>query len=178
MIKGLNTKGLCKMIQESKHRIIWFKEDGVYYITNRSWAIKFDIVPRDVLIKLFSITAAVPEEGQALVMASYLDEPLVQVPPNMKDIFDTALKGVPAQRTSFIKSDEKLLMRIFKTDKEKMFIDEKYLQLVDFKSYEGEIIGSGRMSPIIFKEMNYLVLPYRLTNDAADHSVIEELIKE
>ena len=177
MIKGLNTKGLCKMIQESKHRIIWFKTEGVYYITNRSWAIKFDVIPRDVLVKLFSITAAVPEEGQSLVMASYLDEPLVQVPPNMKEIYETALRGIPAKRTDFLKSSDKLLMRIFKTANEKIFVDEKYLQAVDMQNYDGEIIGSGRMSPIIFKNLNFLILPYRITN-VEDSSFIEELINE
>lgn len=175
-MKGLNIKGLCKQIKESKWSIIWSLKDGKHMITNRQWMIVLDALPKDVSITLFSIFAEMPAEGQSLQNNRFIREHSHQVALDVEKIFEEAKGGSEAKDTGFIYSIGESNTKVFKSSNAFAYVNEKFLAAVDADSYRGRVLLSGRMSPLYYEDINYIALPYRVSNDP-EKEIIELFTK-
>lgn len=159
-MNGLNTKGLIKQIKASKNSLIWSLKDGVHTITNRHWLISFNDVPKEVQVALFSIFAQFPEESTHIRNDRFSGTTLKGDPIGFESIVRGAEKGKHAMDTRFIYDMRGMKARVFRQGDVFAYVDESLLHAVD--EYRGEILMSGVMTPVYFKDVNYLVLPYRM----------------
>ncbi|MGG3307358.1 hypothetical protein ABER23_08015 [Paenibacillus lautus] len=171
---GLNIKGLCKQIKSEKRHIIWSLSKGTHTITNRHWLIKFDALPREVLVTLLAIFGEFPEEGMLLNNVGYSDTPLKHTA-----LRDESWKPVgdekPATLTSYLHdAGDSGYLRVFKSEDQFTFVREEYLQAVDQNFGRENIKFYGIFQPIFFADMNYVVLPMRMPK-VNDLFTLEEL---
>ncbi|BBI32344.1 hypothetical protein [Cohnella abietis] len=169
---NINIKELCRQIKKS-HNFIWTLKEGVHYLTNRHWAIRYEELPREVLVQLFAIYAEIPEQGKALVYqsgtgVSHMDEV------DVKKIFDNASKDqFIGEVTSFIKVSGDLRMRVIKINGQFIYLNEEYLKILsDIES--SQPYGKGQLRPLTFFDNMFLVLPYRTTT--VDVEILQKLI--
>lgn len=173
---NINIKELCKQIKKS-HCVIWTLENGIHYITNRHWMIKFAELPREVLIQLFSIFTEIPSEGESLICQrdSIDRKPAVRC----EFIFEEAMKGPkPGEITEFVKvKDPKLQIRVLNFGTFFCYTNEDYMKILrDFE--ESKPFGSGVYRPISFNDNTFVILPYRVSNDKADTEMLSELLED
>lgn len=160
---GLNIKGLCKQIKSDKNSMIWSLRDGCHTITNRHWLIEFDEMPREVLVTLLSVFGEAPEDGMLLQNAHYSDTPLRNVALT-DERWKPVGEGKPATYTSFIHDAGRVgYLRVFKQEDQFIFINENYLQAVGEHFGRENIKCNGYFQPVYFENINYLVLPMRMT---------------
>ncbi|OXL83152.1 hypothetical protein BCV73_08725 [Paenibacillus sp. SSG-1] len=171
---GLNIKGLCKQIKASRKNMMWSLNDGVHTITDRYWMAQFKEIPKEVQIELYAIFAQFPEEGMHIRYDRFSDSILKGVFIDHTSILDGANKGEPAKDTRFSYDLNGMTARVFKRDDIYSYVNEGYLLAV--KEYDGEILMTGKMQPVYFKDASYLVLPYRMGN-APEKEVLELFTK-
>jgi len=169
---NINIKELCKQIKKSKF-FIWSLVDGVHYLTNRHWAIKFTELPRDVLIQLFSIYAEVPTEGKTL--SRYRGGDITESPVNVAKVFDDAsINQVSGSVTPFLKVHDELNMRVINLNGKFTYVNNEYLKIIADINRSNPA-GRGMFTPICFNDNTFIVLPYRTTDE--EHQVIlKELV--
>lgn len=172
---GLNIKGLCSQIRDSKKIMLWSLKDGQYAISNRHWVIRFSEIPEEVLKTLFMIFGRLPEDGTCLMFSfdTVISNPKV---PDFQTIYEGAEKGTPGIKTSIIKESGDMLLRVFKNAETLYFVSERNLKTVNHRDYEGEILTSGSQSPILYKGLDYIVLPVRVLPVTEDAALINQVI--
>jgi hypothetical protein len=170
---GLNIKGLIKQIKADKHQMIWSLNNGTHTITNRHWLIKFDALPREVLVTLLSIFGEFPEDGSLLQNVGYSDTPLRNVALT-EERWKPVGEGKPVKYTRYLHDFGSGYLRVFKADDQFTFVKEEYLQAVDQNFGRENIKCNGTYQPIFFADLNYLVLPMRMTK-VDDLLTLEEL---
>jgi hypothetical protein len=171
---GLNIKGLCKQIKADKHCMIWSLNKGTHTITNRHWLIKFDALPREVLVTLLSIFGEFPEDGTLLQNVGYSDTPLRNVALT-EERWKPVAEGKPIKYTRYLYDDgDSRNLRVFKLEDQFVFVKEQYLQAVDENFGREDIKCNGVYQPVFFADLNYLVLPMRMTK-VDDLFTLEEL---
>lgn len=161
-MKGLNIKGLCKQIRESKHKLIWSLNEGVHTITNRHWLINLSALPYEVKIELLKTFEGIEiQEGQ--MINSYHDIGLVDKPLNIpKQENET----VEFEWTDYYRNCASLGMtRVFRHGETIKYINTSYLQAVS----EGLVPTSinSSLGNLLFEEIGYMILPVRV-NDGHD----------
>jgi hypothetical protein len=171
---NINLKELNKQIKKSG-TLIWTLEKGIHYITNRYWAVKFAELPREVLVQLFSIFIAVPEEGRSLVMTHFGDienKPAV----NIEKIIADAVQGAKTgEVTPFLKEvDSKLRMRVMKFDGFISYVNESYTKIIKNLD-DSKPIGRATHMPISFNDNTLIILPFRISN-GQDIETMNELL--
>jgi len=172
---NINIKELCKQIKKSRY-VIWTLDNGVHYITNRHWMIKFSELPKEILIQLFSIFAEVAEEGKSLVYQAGFDaekKPMV----DCEKIFVEANKGAEYGKiTNFVKVIEpKMNLRVASFGKFMAYLDEEYMKIIyDFNAAQPFCGGSFR--PVAFNGNTFVILPYRVENDRTEIELLNELL--
>ncbi|MEK5167134.1 hypothetical protein NYE69_33170 [Paenibacillus sp. FSL R5-0527] len=161
-MNGLNINGLCKQIKASKKRLIWSLKDGIHTITDRYWLVNFKEIPRDVQIGLFAIFTQFPEEGMHIRYDRFSDSILKGGHIDHASIVRGAVAGNKGKDTGFAYDISGMKARVFKSNDVFAYVNEKLLLAVD--DYVGEILMTGPMSPVYFKDADYIVLPYRMVN--------------
>jgi hypothetical protein len=167
---SVNIKELCKHIkQSSKNSLIWTLEDGIHYITNRHWAVKFNELPREVLVTLFSAFAKTPKEGHSLVITLWgEDEERPAV--SLKKIFE----GVEANKaegtiTNIILDYGKDVYRVIKTKDSIIRLNNKYMSMVEVGTQTAKC--AGRLQPVTFGENQLILLPCRSENSKEEETI-------
>lgn len=174
---NINIKELCKQIKKSRI-IIWTLDKGVHYITNRCWMIKYNELPRDVLVQLFGIFLGIPEEGQSFVKNRNFEN---ETKPalNCENIFVDALKDSRAGKvTLFVKHvDSNINIRVVTFGDFISFFDEEYMKMIkDFE--QSHPISGGSYRPTSFNDNTFVILPYRVADMASDFGFLKELLSE
>jgi len=169
---NINIKELCKQIKKS-HYFIWSLKGGINYLTNRHWAIKYETLPREVLVQLFTIYAEFPEEGTSLVyQGAFGVSKLDKV--DIKKVFDDAQKDqIAGKVTPFIKVSGVLSMRVIKCNEKFIFVSDDYLKNISDVE-ESEPFCKGQLNPVTFCNNNFLVLPYRM--QTVEVEILQELV--
>ncbi|MFS8215589.1 hypothetical protein [Paenibacillus polymyxa] len=173
---GINIKGLCKQIKDDKKKIIWSLKDGVHSITNRNWMISFEEVPREVRLVLLSIFGGFPEEGYLLQKTPFSDEPQRSVA--VEPISLNREMAKQAIRTDFLHTSSGLdNLRVFKAGEGFVYIKERFLQAIDPNFGFTNMNSFGEMAPMVFEDLNYIVLPVRIGKEK-DLLTLKELTNE
>ncbi|MEK3851241.1 hypothetical protein MKX59_19565 [Paenibacillus sp. FSL R7-0340] len=173
---GLSIKGLCKQIKADKNRMIWSLKDGVYSITNRHWMITLTELPREVKTVLLTIFGDFPEEGRCLQNTSYSAIPLNS--PSVDGLILDREHAVPARKTDYLLSSSKVGdLRIFKAGEDFIYIKESFLEAIDPNLGFENMSSFGKLSPFIFEDLNYVVLPVRI-GEEKDLLTLKELTNE
>ncbi len=157
----INEKELCKQIKKSaKIGLIWTIQEGMNYITNRHWAVRYREVPRDVLVALFSVFAQLPEEGQTL---NFTFGQTVETNVNVKRVFDESNDNdVKGKVTSYLSdSYGPYMVRIINSDKGFIYIKDDYMKMVG----DEEPLCKGINTPVSFCDNNFIILPVRVSNN-------------
>lgn len=169
----VNTKELCKHIKQSANRyLIWTVENGVHYITNRHWAVKFTELPRDVLISLFAVYARMPQEGISLVRTVYGDEERPAV--SLEKIYAKSAESLDIGTiTSIIVERDKEQYRVLKTPNAIIKLNNKYMSMIDKDINMAKC--SGKNEPVFFGDNQVILLPVR-ADEPKENETINELI--
>lgn len=170
-MNGINLKELCKQIKKSgKSYLIWVLQDGMHYISNRHWAVKFNVLPREVLIALFSVFADQPKAGISFIntpmglQISKIDDSKI----NIKDIFEQSLQNADeGVITNVVIDYDNVSMRIFKTSDYITRINNDYASMTEIK--EGK--SAGQQKPISFCNNDLIILPFRATSNDEDELI-------
>lgn len=174
-MKGINLKEVCRQIKASgKRALIWSRQEGFHYITNRHWMLRFadDQLPREVLVVLFSIFAMIPEPGKTIV--SYFGDVKEDKLGNMDKIYSPLESAPPGKITPFSKDiDEKSRMRVIQSGTEFIYLNEEYARMVD---HDEVPYCSGVLTPVFFLDGAVIILPYRNTSDKRDQTLLTELV--
>ncbi|WP_147304212.1 hypothetical protein [Cohnella lupini] len=173
---NITIKELCKQIKKSRY-FIWTLVDGVHYLTNRHWAIKYAELPREVLIQLFTKYAAIPEEGKTIIYDWNFGDTVHDKPVNVAKVFDDhSVNALPGVVTAFIKSHNDLNMRVINFDGKYVLVNNEYLKMLnDYQNSTPH--GKGMNSAILFNDNTFMVLPYRTTTDTAgDIQLLNDLL--
>jgi|GEM_PF-4782568 len=161
-MKSINVKGLVKQIKASKKNMMWSLKDGVHTLTDRYWLVQFREIPKEVQIALYAIFTQFPEEGTHIRYDRFSGSILKGDSIDHAAILDGASKGEKAKDTGFSYDLAGIRTRVFKKNNIFAYVNENLLLAVD--EYDGDILVSGRMQPVYFKDANFLALPYRMGN--------------
>jgi hypothetical protein len=169
----INTKELCKKIKTSK-MVIWSREDKQHFITNRHFLVRFDELPRDVLVAMFSVFCKTAKVGQTLSM-QFGKELVNDKSINAKGVYKPDLQTIEGEQTVFLRVMDKKSKRyasVIKFTDRVEYLDCEYTALVN----EGSLIKSspGFNQPIYMANDDLLILPFRVQ---ADNTFINELLE-
>jgi hypothetical protein len=169
---NINEKELCKQIKKSV-TMIWSVVDGTHYFTNRHWAVKYDDLPRYVLVTLFSMFAVVPQEGESLSVRK--GEEASRFGANIKKAFDDQSSITnKGEVTPFLKLYDTYNLRVIKVGNEPAYVNNDYMKII--KDVENSNpVTLGTKSAISFNDNTVILLPYRLSNDRED-GIVKELL--
>lgn len=170
---GVNIKELCKQIKkDSRKSLIWTLENGVHYISNRYWAVRFIGIPSEVSDTLFSIFDQMPSEGRTLATSHWdaKERPFV----SMSGIFrHCESNNTEGSITNIIIEQGKVSYRVIKTNDHLIRIDNKYLSIVNKDKDIPKC--SHQMTPVSFCNNQFLVISVRVTNSKEDDTINELL---
>lgn len=173
---NINIKNLCKQIKKDsiKKNLIWTVENGMHYVTNRHWAVKYLVLPREVLITLFSAFAKIPQEGHTFQLSPHTSEPLERdTPISIEPIFKRCDTHQPSDCTKIITQFDQFSYRIIKQGENLIKVSQDYMQMVDLDG--GQPKCGGMVDPISFCDNQLIILPARY-DDAAENKMIHELL--
>jgi hypothetical protein len=170
----INTKELCKRIKSSG-TVIWIREETQHFITNRHFLIRFDELPRDVMIALFSVFCKIPEIRQTLT-SHHGGEVINDKPVNVKGFYKPEEQTVEGVRTAYrrvLDEKRKLHATVIKFPDRVAYLDCDYTALV----YDGGSIKSmsDHNQPVYMANGDLIILPYRMQED---DTFINELLSE
>lgn len=164
-MSGINTKELCKQLRfDSKNgAVIWTREADRHFISNRHYAVRFEELPKEVLIALFSIFCRLAEAGETLFSQGgrVVDQPK---PANFSKIYLPDKADVVGSKTPYIrKMGKKLNAAVIKFSNRVSLVDEKYIKLAD----EADVVKStdSVYAPMYLANDDLMVLPYRTTEN-------------
>lgn len=166
---GVNIKELCKRIKkDSRRRLIWTLEKDVHYVSNGHWAVRFDNLPRDVLISLFSVFAKIPSEGFSMVTTRWdvEERPAVSMTKVFRDCESYKSDGTV---TNIIIDYGKEVYRVIKADEYLIKINNEYMSLAEPGSKP--VKCSGRMLPVSFGDNQLIIIPVRNENAKEDETI-------
>ncbi|MDG0053033.1 hypothetical protein MMB75_05020 [Paenibacillus sp. P2(2022)] len=174
MNKELNTKEICKQIKSSGNNgcIIWSRETNQHFVSNRHFLIRFDELPKDVLVSLFSIFFKLPEVGQTL-QSVYGEVDEKGTPLNVASIYKPEQQSIEGEVTKYLKEfDEKLLLRVIKFPGHESYINEKYMKMTKDKNPKVE--KNIATVPVYFANGDLILLPVRDTSKE-DKKIVDML---
>lgn len=171
----INVKELCKKIQYGRTRggMIWSREANRHFITNRHWLVRFDELPREVTIALFSVFCKIPEVGQTLNV--FAGEETNAKPIKYDGIYQPDKQDTAGEVTPFMKDiGRKSLARVIKFPQHFALVDEEYFKLAEDDS-DIRTQGSNPHSTIYLAGGDLLILPIRYGDNGNDKTLRELL---
>lgn len=176
---NINLKALCKQIKKDASRsLIWTVSNGTHYITNRHWMIKYryNNMPREVLVQMFSAFAQIPEDGHSLILTRFngleiQDKPEISCELLFKSCEDFESNGV---LTNIILDYGDFKCRVIKSKDTIIRLDETYMSMVDFDKDNARC--AGRLQPISFCDNQLIILPFRTENETENNDILELLL--
>ncbi|WP_274362723.1 hypothetical protein [Paenibacillus thermotolerans] len=169
----INIKELCKRIRYGRTRggMVWSREDNRHFITNRHWLVRFDELPREVKIELFSVFCKIPEVGQTLnIFAGQESE---TKPVKYDNIYQPDKQDAIGEVTPFMKEiGEKHFARVLKFPEHFAFNDEDYFKLAEGDS-DIKTQGNSPLKPVYLAGGDLLVLPIRVSESGNDTTIKE-----
>ncbi|MNW47211.1 hypothetical protein D3C74_245360 [compost metagenome] len=178
MTKLLNLKEVSKRINESGKRgvIIWTRDEGGHFISNRHFLLRLTQVPSAILIALFSIFLKVPEIGETLIINfGVIEDPNGKniKPIDYSKIYKPEAQQLEGQVTSFLKDvDSKTQMRVISFSDQFKFVNEKYMKMADDKTGKSD---SGPFSPIYLADDSLMLLPYKVNQSPEEENILKKL---
>ena len=166
---GFNIKQVCKQIKADGKSILWWRQNGLFYITNRHWIIRLpvDELPREILIQLFSIFAEIPNEGE--ILSDFTGKNNI---PKCDFVYSQMGKARPGKVTPFVKTFEPKNfpnLRVIQYKDQILYVNDNYIRMVDFE--HETVYCTGKHSPVFFLDGAFAVLPMRQD----DRSLSEEI---
>lgn len=173
----MNISEICKRLQaEGKGHLIWSHEKGRDIVSNRHFLLKFDELPRQVLVTLFSIYLRVPQIGETIILhcgeevKSNIDFNKVYTPNQQTEIGNI---------TNFIyEIDRKLSLRAVKIGKRFAYVNNSYAKMA---TVDCRVLSTdGKYVPIYFCHEigDLMILPYRLDRDEGVIVELEAMIND
>ncbi len=171
-VKGCK-KSMIKLTKLSKalkgcSYTAWIKKNNHDYIVSDYFIIKTNQdIKGSALTKLISLLGTVPNEGQGIQNRhTHINEMTEDEINKWLDL----LKGKDAKSiyfTNLIHQTDKELFSIFKGEKDYIFLNKIYVDLIDLYEENIEIYGSTRVSPVYFNKDNeeIMILPFRLKEE-------------
>jgi len=163
-LQGFNLKQVCKQIKAAgRNNILWWRNDGRFYITNRHWIIRLpdDKLPREILIQLFSIFAEIPADGQIL-SAVVRNKESISIPKDLDIVYGHMKNIKPGKITPFIKTSESKHipnLRVIQYKDQILYVNDDYIRMVDIERETPYC--TGKHSPVFFLDGTFAVLPMR-----------------
>lgn len=166
-MEGLNIKQVCKQIKAAKLRIIWWRNNNQYYITNQHWIIRLpvDQIPREILIQLFSIFAEIPDEGRILNSWRGSVSSIAEITQAVDGaVYGHMKKAVMGKITPLVKvsdtdnPDLRIIHYKGKDNKDQIiYVNDEYIRMADIK--REPVYCTGKHSPVFFLDGSFAVLP-------------------
>ena len=171
----INTNELCKMVRyaRSRGRLFWTREERQHFISNGHWLVRFDEVPRDVLVSLFGVFCKIPEVGQTLVTQS--GQEVESKPIDFSKIYQPDKQSVFGEVTPFLKDiGQNQLCRIIKFPEHHVIVDENYFKMaIDYSNPKTQ--GKGSHYPIYLAGDDLMILPLRYHDEKQDE-IMKEIV--
>jgi len=144
--------------------VAWIKKDNYNYILSECFILKTSQdIKGGALTKLISLLETVPQEGQGILNRyNHRKEMTEAEMENLLNLLECKDKR-PVHFTNLIYQTDKKLFSIFKGE-DYIFVDKKYLDLIDLCEKNIEIFGTNRVSPVYFNNgvEELMILPVRL----------------
>ncbi len=168
-MKGCN-KSMIKLTKLSAalknlNFVAWIKKNNHDYILSDYFILKTNQeIKGSALTKLISLLGTVPNEDQGIQNRhNHINEMTEDEINRWLDL----LKGKDAKSiyfTNLIHQTDKELFSIFKGEKDYIFLNKIYVDLIDLYEENIEIFGTKRVSPVYFNKDNeeLMILPVRL----------------
>ncbi|WP_409346798.1 hypothetical protein [Paenibacillus sp. MBLB4367] len=173
----INIKELCKRIKhDGKYgRMFWAKEERGHFIISGHYLVRFDELPRDVLVTLFGIFLRLPEMGKTLgFMRGDVISNIETV--DYKKIYQPEKQRVKGEVTSLIHdAGDKRIYRVVKFPDRFSFINEDYQKLL-VDGHRAAVNGDAPFSPLYFANNDLMIMPMRMTSDNQDISDLLEML--
>lgn len=167
----MNISEICKRLQaEGKGHLIWSREKGRDIVSNRHFLLKFDELPRQVLVTLFSIYLRVPQIGETIIMQRGEE---VKSTIDFNKVYTPDKQSEMGNITNFIyEIDRKLSLRAVKIGKHFAYVNNSYAKMAAVDCWV--LSTDGKYAPIYFRHEigDLMILPYRV---GPDEGVIIEL---
>jgi len=176
MENKINIKELCKRIRAGSKSgaIIWSREENRHFISNRHWLVKFDELPREVTIALFSVFCKIPNVGQSFTAQAGVEHEQSS-PINFNKIYEPDNQMIIGRATPFIKDlGNKLCARVVSFPDHYSIVNEDYMKLA-VDSSEIRTSEKNHNMPVYLAEGDLLILPYR-EQDRGDIKTIKDLL--
>ena len=164
-MSGINIKELCKQLRaDGKHgAVLWTREESKHYLSNRHYAVRFNELPKEVLITLFSIFCKVAEVGETLFSQGgfVVEQPK---PVDFSKFYCPEKANINGEKTPYIRDfGDKKFAAVIKFPNRVSFVDEKYMKLAaDVKELKGT---DSAFTPLYLADDDLMVLPYRTTDN-------------
>jgi len=168
---SINIKELSKQIKKwSRRYLIWTLEDGIHYVSDRHVAFRFNELPKEVLISLFSVFVRQPSEGRSLVMTPVGDEEKTAI--SMKSVFrDSEQFAIDGVVTKVVVNYEDYAHRVIQAGDYLVRVDEMYMKMANGE----QVLCKGRHNPVLLCDGQMLLLPIRISKDL-DANTIHEVL--
>lgn len=144
--------------------VAWIKKNNHDYILSDYFILKTNQeIKGSALTKLISLLETVPKEGQGIQNRYNHRKEMTEVEmENLLNLLECKDKR-PVHFTNLIYQTDKELFSIFKGE-DYIFVNKKYLDLIDLYEKNIEIFGTKRVSPVYFNKDNekLMILPIRL----------------
>jgi hypothetical protein len=169
----INTKELCKQIRVSGS-VIWTMEEKQHFISNRHFLVRFDELPREVTIALFSVFCKLPEVGQTFTaFRGSVNDKAESI--KYDNIYQPNKQDVEGSKTAFLRDmGRKALASVIKFPTHVSLVDERYMKLAG-DSEMVKTTGKSPHAPLYLANNDLLVLPIRVQGDS---DLIDGLIAE
>lgn len=148
----------------NKNNTIWIRKEGHNYIMSEHYIFKTSKdIKGALLTKLINLLETIPHEGQGMQNRhGHIREMSDDEINNMLNLLKCkTTKSIDF--TNLIHQSDNLLLSIFK-GVDYIFINKKYIDIINLYTPDIEIFGSGRVEPIYFHKDNeeMMVLPVRI----------------
>ena len=145
--------------------IAWIKKNNHDYIVSDYFILKTNQeIKGSALTKLISLLGTVPNENQGIQNRHNHRKEMTEVEmENLLNLLECKDKR-PVHFTNLIYQTDKDLYSIFKGEKDYIFLNKIYVDLIDLYEENIEIFGTKRVSPVYFNKDNeeLMILPVRL----------------
>lgn len=173
----MNISEICKQLKiDGKIHLIWSREDGRDFISNRHYLFRFDELPRQVLVTLFSIYYRIPHIGETIVFQCGQE---VKSKINFGKLYEPDKQCECGSITNFIyEFDKKLSLRVVKIGQSFRYINNAYIRMA---SSESKVVSNSEIhSPIYLRHDlgDLMILPYRTTPEEEVILELEEIIND
>lgn len=168
----MNISEICKRLKaEAKGNLIWSRQEGKDFITNKHFLLKFDELPRQILVTLFGIYYRLPAVGETIALQCGAEINASKV--DFSKVYSPDKQTEKGYVTNYIyEMDEKLSLRAIKVEDRHIYVNNVYVKMA---SSNCKVESSKGMQPPIYLKHelgDLIILPYRFS---AEEGVLLEL---